>query len=78
MISINLETEKLLLRVVIASFSFMRYRIMMNCQSPTKNPDDHPEEDLKTGIISRHILCLFSLHQMSTSLQQFGVSKLSP
>lgn len=51
---------------------------MMNCQSPTKNPDDHPEEDLKTGIISRHILCLFSLHQMSTSLQQFGVSKLSP
>lgn len=45
---------------------------MMKCQSPTKNPlsDNHPKEDLKTGVISRHILCLFSLHQASTSLQQ--------
>lgn len=67
--SINLETaEKLAMCHNIVSFFLMLYRSTMKSQSPTKNPlsDDQPKEDLKTGIISGHVLWPFSCWQGGT------------
>lgn len=85
--SINLETaKKLVLYVITQGVGFlMWYWSMTKSQSPTKNPlsDDWPKEDWRSGIISGHIPCPFSLEQTSTydlfaMIQGFKAASLSP
>lgn len=68
--SINLETaEKTVLCVITQGVGFLLwYWNMTKSQSPTKNPlsDDRWKEDWRSGIISGHVPCPFSLEQTST------------